>query len=363
MAGPSPFTAPIQRARCRIAYAAAHVVAATPDQVDWERTLAYRRHLWSLGLGVAEAMDTAQRGMGLDWGEARELMQRSLAEARSTGGAIVCGAATDQLGPPLCRPLSDIVDAYQEQCALIEEGGGQAVVMASRHLAASARDSDDYARVYGNVLSSRKRPVILHWLGGMFDPALAGYWGTTDLNVATEVCLSIIQEHELRVDGIKLSLLDADREVAFRRRLPAGVRMYTGDDFHYPALIRGDGDRHSDALLGILDAIAPAAAAALQAADQGDWERYEEILAPTVPLSRHIFTAPTFHYKAGIVCLAYLNGHQPELKLLQGLERARSIVHYAELFILADRAGLLVDPELAVARMQALLSASGVEGR
>jgi len=343
-----------------VAYAAAHVVAASIDEIDWELTLAYRRYLWSYGLGVAEAMDTAQRGTGLSWQGARELIQRSLAEARQTGGAIVCGAATDQLGEPLQRPLEEIVAAYQEQCALIEDAGGSAVIMASRHLAASARDRIDYLHVYGEVLGGLRRPAIIHWLGEMFDPQVAGYWGSRDLDEAADCCLDAIGASRGRADGIKLSLLDAGREVALRRRLPEGVRMFTGDDFNYPELIAGDGDSHSQALLGILDAIAPAAAAALHDLDEGDLETYHATLAPTVKLSRHIFQPPTFAYKAGIVFLAWLNGHQPEFRLLGGLERERSLDHYSELFRLADRAGLLADPELAVARMRAYLASHGV---
>ena len=342
--------------RCRTAFAAVHVVASSPDTINWDLTMAYRRHLWSYGVGVAEAMDTAQRGMGLEWPAARELMIRSLAEARATGGEIVCGAATDQLGEPLRRPLSEIIEAYQEQCSLIEDAGGRVVVMASRHLAASARGREEYEHVYGKVLAGLHRPAIVHWLGDMFDPALAGYWGTPDLSEAAEVCLAILSSNCEKVDGVKLSLLDAARERDLRSRLPAGVRMYTGDDFNYPELVRGDGTHHSHALLGILDAIAPAFSAALIAADSEDWDGYERILSPTVELSRHIFAPPTYHYKAGLVFLAWLNGHQPRFQLLGGLESARSIEHYGRLLVLADRAGLLADPELAAARMQSLIA-------
>jgi hypothetical protein len=360
LTGASVYRPPAGPARSRTAYAAAHVVAAAPDRIDWERTLAYRRHLWSYGLGVAEAMDTAQRGMGLTWEDARELMLRSLAEARQTGGVIVCGAATDQLGEPLRRPLVDIIGAYQEQCALIEDAGGRVVVMASRHLVASARTRMDYVDVYGEVLSRLRRPAIIHWLGDMFDPQLAGYWGARDLDQATECCLEVIAASRAKVDGVKLSLLDAGREVALRRRLPEGVRMYTGDDINYPELIAGDGDRYSHALLGILDAIAPAAATALHALDEGNLRGYHAVLAPTVALSRHIFEAPTVAYKAGIVFLAWLNGHQPEFRLVGGLEGARSPAHYSQLFKLADQARLLADPELAVARMRGYLATQKV---
>ena len=346
---------PRTKPQSRTAFAAAHVVASDPNTIDWDLTMAYRRHLWSYGLGVAEAMDTAQRGMGLEWPAARELMVRSLAEARAVGGEIVCGVATDQLGEPLRKPLEEIIEAYREQCSLIEDAGGRVVLMASRHLARSAKGREDYERSYGEVLTSLRRPAIIHWLGEMFDPALAGYWGTFDLSEATEVCLGIVNSHREKVDGVKLSLLDAERERDLRSRLPDGVRMYTGDDFNYPDLVRGDGVRHSHALLGILDAIAPAFSAALVAADTGDWDSYERILTPTVELSRHIFCAPTYQYKAGLVFLAWLNGHQPRFEMLGGMEAARSVEHYARLLVLADRAGLLVDAELADSRMRSLI--------
>jgi hypothetical protein len=353
----------------RVAYAAAHVVAdpladnnpTLDTRLDWEGTLAYRRHLWSLGLAVAEAMDTAQRGMGLDWTTTQELIRRSVAEARATEGATVaCGAGTDHLPPAPHRTLDEVEAAYAEQCAFVEGVGGRIILMASRALAACATGPDDYARVYGAILSQVAQPVILHWLGDMFDPALAGYWGSRDLDAATETCLRIIREHAAKIDGIKISLLDHTREIALRRRLPEGVRMYTGDDFNYPELIRGDERGHSDALLGIFDAIAPAASAALAALDAGDRDRYDAILAPTVPLSRHIFRAPTYYYKTGIVFMAFLNGHQAHFRMVGGQESARSIVHLAELFVLADRAGLLRDPDLATERMRCVLMLAGV---
>jgi hypothetical protein len=356
LVGRGPYPRPSVSARSRLAYAAAHVVAASGDAIDWDRTLAYRRHLWSYGLGVAEAMDTAQRGGALSWPQAAELIQRSAAEAGKAGGAIVAGAATDQLGPPLRRPITEIVAAYQEQCALVEQAGAGVVVMASRHLAASAQGPADYLSVYREVLGGLRRPAIIHWLGPMFDPQLEGYWGSANLDRATACCLDVIAESRAQVDGIKLSLLDAAREVAVRRRLPDGVRMYTGDDFNYPELIAGDGVHHSDALLGIIDGIAPVAAAALAALDQGDRRRFDEIMAPTVALSRHVFQDPTINYKAGLVFLAWLNGHQPEFRLLGGMEQERSSDHYAELFRLADQANLLANPELAVARMRSLLT-------
>jgi hypothetical protein len=351
----------------RVAYAAAHVVA-DPDchagmktQLDWDATLAYRQYLWSLGLSVAEAMDTAQRGMGLDWELTKELIRRSLAEARARGDVgIACGAGTDQLDLAAPITLDDVEAAYEEQSSFIEGEGGRVILMASRALAACAKTPDDYTRVYDRVLSQVSRPVILHWLGEMFDPALTGYWGHQHLDAAMEVCLEIIQRHTAKIDGIKLSLLDADREVVMRRRLPPGVRMYTGDDFNYARLILGDEQGYSHALLGIFDAIAPAASAALQALDEGDSVRYEQILAPTLPLSRHIFQPPTYYYKTGVVFLAYLNGHQSHFRMVGGLESARSMAHLAELFVLADQASLLRDPELATERMRAVLTTVGV---
>jgi hypothetical protein len=355
--------------RSRVAYAAAHVVAdalADADPlgdaaIDWDATLAYRRHLWSLGLGVAEAMDTAQRGMGLGWPVARELIQRSLAEARAVGGVIACGAGTDHLPPGESYKIGDIIRAYEYQVGWIEQNGGRVILMASRALARAARNADDYRSVYGAILRQVTRPVIIHWLGDMFDPQLAGYWGSSDLDAATDTCLSIIAEHHDKVDGVKISLLDAEREIAMRRRLPAGVRMYTGDDFNYDRLILGDARGHSDALLGIFDAIAPAASAALHALDAGDVSRYRTILAPTIPLSRHMFQRPTYAYKTGIVFLAYLNGQQTHFRMIGGAESWRSALHLAELFRLADCAGLLADPDLAADRVTRVLALAGVE--
>ncbi|HEX6289112.1 MAG TPA: dihydrodipicolinate synthase family protein [Herpetosiphonaceae bacterium] len=365
---PSTFRPPTQPLTSRIAYSAAHVVVdplANTDpigdsQIDWETTLAYRRYLWSLGLAVADAMDTAQRGMGLGWATAQELIRRSVAEARAVGGTIACGAGTDHLMPGPSVRLAEVEAAYEAQCSFVEGVGGRIILMASRALAACARGPEDYAQVYGRILSQVRQPVILHWLGDMFDPALAGYWGTRDLDAAMEHCLRIIDEHAAKIDGIKISLLDKDREIAMRRRLPARVRMYTGDDFNYAELIRGDTQGHSHALLGIFDAIAPAASAALQALDGGDLDSYEAILAPTVPLSRHIFQPPTYYYKTGVVFLAYLNGHQQHFRMLAGHESARSVVHLAELFMLADRAGILNDPDQATARMRRVLAVAGV---
>jgi hypothetical protein len=348
--------------RSRIAYAATHVVADALGAIDWERTLAFRRHIWGYGLGVAEAMDTAQRGMGLDWDASHELIRLSVAEARAAKGRIVCGANTDQLAPGSARDLRDIEVAYEEQCELIESLGGQVVVMASRELARIAGGPDDYVRVYDRVLSQLRRPAIVHWLGDMFDPALAGYWGQADADRAEEVCLVIIATHRDKVEGVKISLLDQQREIAMRKRLPEGVHMFTGDDFDYPTTIAGDGEHYSDALLGAFDLIAPAASAALLALDAGDLERFGKILGSTVDLSRHIFTAPTAYYKTGIVFMAYLNGHQDHFRMIGGLEDGRSVAHLAELFVLADKAGLLRDPELAGKRIRQVMALAGVAG-
>jgi predicted dehydrogenase len=369
---PVSWPVPAGPIRCRVAYAAAHVVCdplADRDPIaeaplDWEATLAYRCYLWSLGLAVAEAMDTAQRGMGLGWPVARELIRRSLAEARAVDGVIACGAGTDQLVPSQGVTLDAVERAYEEQVGYVEGQGGGVILMASRALARAARGPDDYARVYGTILRQVSRPVILHWLGDMFDPELAGYWGSRGVDAAMNTCLGIIREHRAKIDGIKVSLLDAEREIAMRACLPDGVRMYTGDDFNYPRLILGEGDdvpRHSDALLGIFDAIAPAASAALQALDRGDVAVYRGALEPTVPLARHIFRAPTYAYKTGIVFLAYLNGHQRHFRMIGGAESWRSVPHLAELFRLADAAGLLLDPDCAADRMRRVLALAGVE--
>jgi Protein of unknown function (DUF993) len=354
--------------RSRLAYAAVHVVAdpladvspMAPAAIDWETTLAFRRHVWTYGLGVAEAMDTAQRGMGLDWEAGKELIRRSLAEAKAVGGKIVCGAQTDHLTPGSARELRDVEAAYEEQCEFVEAHGGQVVMMASRDLARIARGREDYARVYERVLSQLERPALIHWLGDVFDPELAGYWGGGDLDAAMAVCLEIITANRDKVEGVKLSLLDQKREIAMRSRLPVGVRMFTGDDFDYPTTIAGDGECHSDALLGAFDLIAPAASAALLALDAGDTQQFTAILEPTVPLSRHVFGAPTFYYKTGIVFMAYLNGHQDHFRMVGGLESGRSAAHLAKLFVLADKAGLIRDPELAMYRIRLVMTMAGV---
>ncbi len=362
--GPRKFAKPA-RAFTRRALAAAHVVADPfsakepwlEPAIDWDATLAYRRHLWSWGLGLAEAMDTAQRGMGLDWKNSLELIGRTLDAAKDFKGAVVfSGAGTDHVAK---ADVAGVIAAYEQQCAAIEKLGGRLILMASRALAASARSPDDYARVYDRILGQVKEPVILHWLGEMFDPALEGYWGKKDHGAAMDVCLDVIRRNAARVDGIKISLLDKDKEIAMRRRLPQGVRMYTGDDFNFAELIEGDAEGYSDALLGIFDSIAPAAGAALGALAAGETAKYHEILAPTVPLSRHIFCAPTRFYKTGVVFMAWLNGHQAHFVMVGGQQSARHILHFAELFRLADAAGLLQDPPLACARMQQLLALNG----
>ena len=360
----------------RIAYSAAHVVSdplAAVDPwlqcaVDWDTTIDYRRHLWSLGLGVAEAMDTAQRGMGLDWPTSLELIRRTLDAAQDVPGSqVASGCGTDQLVLEDVTTVDQVIAAYEEQLEAIEKLGGKLIIMASRALARVATSPADYERVYDRILSQVKQPVVLHWLGDMFDPALLGYWGSADVEQAMNTALGIIQAHSQKVDGIKISLLDKDKEIAMRRRLPPGVRMYTGDDFNYAELIAGDGfgneivNGQSDALLGIFDAIAPAASAALTALAEGKLDTFHAILGPTVPLSRHIFMAPTRYYKTGLVFMAWLNGHQSHFSLIGGQQSTRSVQHLAELFRLSDEANLLEHPELAVNRMKILMSMHGVE--
>ena len=353
----------------RIALAAAHVVSdplAEQDpwldvKIDWDRTIAFRKHLWSLGLGVAEAMDTAQRGMGLDWVGAQELIRRSLDAMKDHPGAVMAsGAGTDHLTPGPDVTIDDVIRAYEEQCEAVEAMGGRIILMASRALAKAAKSPADYERVYARILSQVKQPVIIHWLGEMFDPALEGYWGNHDHMAAMGTALAVITAHADKVDGVKVSLLDDQKEISMRRRLPRGVRMYTGDDFNYAELIAGDEHGHSDALLGIFDPIAPAVGGALAALSRNDLSTFHDILAPTVPLSRHIFKAPTRFYKTGVVFMAWLNGHQDHFVMVGGQQSTRSIQHFSELFRLADKAGLLRDPEMAVARMKSLLAVHGV---
>lgn len=353
----------------RIAYSAAHVVAdplanndpwLTPA-IDWDTTLKFRHRMWDLGLGVAEAMDTAQRGMGLGWTEAQELIRRAQAEARTRDDALIAyGAGTDHLLPGPDVTIDQIIAAYEEQVGFVEAEGGRVILMASRALAAVAKSPDDYVRVYGRILSQVKQPVILHWLGEMFDPALEGYWGRADHLAAMDVCLDVIVAHADKVDGIKVSLLSAEKEIAMRRRLPASVKMYTGDDFNYAELIAGDSEGYSHALLGIFDAIAPAASAALAALGKGNNNEFFDLLEPTVPLSRHIFAAPTRFYKTGVVFLAYLNGLQDHFQMVGGQQSTRSVQHLSELFRLADKARVLSDPDLAVKRMKAVLDVNSV---
>jgi hypothetical protein len=369
LSAPRNFPERITRPLNRIALAAAHMVAdplaetdpwLTPA-IDWERTLAYRDYLWGLGLGVAEAMDTAQRGMGLDWAGALDLIGRSVRQAKATPGAVVfSGAGTDHLDPSAATSLDDVIGAYELQFEAIEALGGRIIMMASRALAKVAKGPDDYGTVYDRILSQASLPVIIHWLGDMFDPALAGYWGTADLDAAMDTAVDVINRNAAKVDGVKISLLDKDKEIAMRRRLDRAVKMYTGDDFNYAELIAGDDQGYSHALLGIFDAIAPAAAGALSALADDDLATFHDIFAPTVPLSRHIFRAPTRFYKTGVVFVAYLNGHQDHFTMVGGQESTRSTLHLAELFRLADQAGILRDPDQAAARMAAVMAVRGI---
>lgn len=375
-------TAPLTSRR---AYAAAHVIPevladntpGAPARLDWDATMAYRHELWSYGLGVADAMDTAQRGMGLDWDATQQLIKRTGVEAASvvassnaaTAGKTVrdlvsCGAGTDQLDmntlPSGEDGLKVVLNAYREQIAVVSEAGPKIILMSSRALARVANGPDDYLTVYSTLLQEVDQPVILHWLGTMFDPALAGYWGSDDVARATETFLSLIRDNADKVDGVKVSLLDASHETALRAALPEGVRLYTGDDFNYPELIQGDGNHHSDALLGIFAAIYPAASVALQHYDAGNAAKARDILDSTRELGKHIFSAPTFYYKTGIAFMSWLNGHQPGFQMVGGLHSGRSVCHLAKTFELADQAGLLKDPALAAFRMSDYLRINGV---
>lgn len=356
----------------RTAFAAAHVVSdpvaeRDPWQgrpaVDWENTLRFRHTLWDQGLGLAEAMDTAQRGMGVDWLTAKELIERTMVEAKAhpLNPRVACGAGTDQVAIDDLTTADALVAAYSEQMEAIEAAGGQIIIMASRAMAANGSGPEFYSEVYGKLIESAAEPIILHWLGDMFDPALKGYWGHDDLDAAADAVLMIIKAHAPKIDGIKISLLEQSREEAFRARLPEGVRLYTGDDFNYAALIEGDGTHYSHALLGIFAAIAPAASQGLEALAAGDTETFHALLGPTVPLSREIFKAPTQYYKAGIAFLAWLNGAQSHFIMPQGFQAGREITHYAEVFRLADAAGLLVEPDLATHRMKLLLNLHGID--
>lgn len=354
----------------RIAYAAAHVVIDPRHQgadwlnnprIDWDATLAYRHHLWQLGFNIAEAMDTAQRGMGVSWEIAKELIIRSLQEAQTVPGAdLAAGVGTDQLEAAHATTLEQVIAAYEEQMELVEQHNGKIILMASRALAKVAKTPQDYLAVYNRLLEQSQDKIILHWLGEMFDPALAGYWGSTDFAAAADTVLEIIANNVDKVEGIKISLLSKEKEVAFRKRLPSQVKMYTGDDFNYPELIAGEDGHYSHALLGIFDAIAPVAAAALNELTLGNSGEYYRLMNPTVALSREIFKAPTQYYKAGIVFLAWLNGHQSHFSMAGGMQAAREISHYAEIFRLADQAGLLQDPQLATRRMKNLLTIYGL---
>jgi Protein of unknown function (DUF993) len=370
LAPPRTFPAKLEGTLNRVAFSAAHVVAnplADVDPwltaaVDWDKTIAFREHVWDLGLGIAEAMDTAQRGMGLDWPTSLELITRSVRAAKARNALVFSGAGTDHLAVENAPTIDDVTSAYEEQVGAVEKVGGRIILMASRALARLGRNADDYAKVYHRILSQVREPVIIHWLGDMFDPALTGYWGTNDLDKAMETALAIINANAAKVDGVKISLLDKQREIDMRRRLARGVKMYTGDDFNYAELIAGDDKGYSHALLGIFDAIAPAASYALSRLSAGDESGFHDVLGPTVPLSRHIFKAPTRFYKTGVVFMAYLNGHQDHFTMVGGQESARSTVHLAELFRLADQAGLLANPEMATRRMKAVLATRGFEG-
>lgn len=380
------FTRPSKPLTSRKVYAAAHVVPlmsadntpGAPAQLDWEATLAYRHELWSYGLGVADAMDTAQRGMGLDYAATKELIRRSASEAasvleaktypalegRTVRDLIACGAGTDQVDPAVVAPgesgLNEVREAYLEQLQVVQDSGAKVILMASRALAKVAISADDYLKLYTELLTAAEEPVVLHWLGPMFDPALAGYWGSDDVAQATDTFLTLIRQNAAKVDGVKVSLLDAEHEKQLRAELPDGVRLYTGDDFNYPELIHGDEQSYSDALLGIFAAIYPAASTALQAYDAGDAERGRAILDSTRELGKHIFSAPTLYYKTGIAFLSWLNGHQSGFQLVGGLHSGRSLAHLAHTLVLADRAGLLRDPDLAAERMHHLLKTGGL---
>jgi hypothetical protein len=366
LVGTSIVPAPLGPNPSRVLYSAAHVVAdpftandpTGPATIDWERTLAFRRYLADLGLGIAEAMDTAQRGMGLDWPGALELIRRTRSELPDALVANGCG--TDHLDPADARTVDDVRRAYLEQVEAIQSIGGRLILMASRALVRVAAGPDDYVRVYRDVLAACDRPVILHWLGEMFDPALAGYWGTDAFEPALDTVIAVIEENAAKVDGIKISLLDKDKEIVARRRLPAGVRMYTGDDFNYPELIEGDAEGYSHALLGIFDPLAAAATQAVHRLGVGDTAGFRATLDPTVPLARHVFRAPTQFYKTGVVFLAWLNGFQDHFVMLGGAQAARPLPYFSEAFRLADACGVLRDPELAVARMKRLLALYGV---
>lgn len=361
------FAKPKAPLKSRVAYAAAHVVPRImaenvpghPADIDWDATLAFRRHLWSWGLGVADAMDTAQRNMGLDWQATTELIQRSALEAASVDGALVVGINTDHIPDPMIS-LDGVIAAYLEQLDVAEAAGAGIVLMASRHLARAADSAADYERVYREVLSRANTPVILHWLGEAFDADLAGYFGSSDIPTASVTVNRIIEENIGAIRGVKMSLLNVDAEIAVRSRLPKGATLFTGDDFNYVGLIRGDGVLHSDALLGAFAAMAPNASAAIQALDSNHVKEYERILAPTEILARQIFSTPTPYYKTGIAFLAWLNGHQQSFQMIGGLHSARSLPHLSEIIRLANAAHALEKPDLAATRWGMMLSLNGV---
>jgi hypothetical protein len=368
LAAAPTFQKPAGALSSRVAYAAAHVVPKAfadntpgePAEIDWDATLAFRHHVWSWGLGVADAMDTAQRNMGLDAAATRELIERSAAEAASVGGKVVVGVNTDHVDEAVIS-LDEIIDAYKQQLHHAEDAGAGAVLMASRHLARAAQSADDYRRVYREVLGAAGGPVVLHWLGTAFDPSLAGYFGSDDTEVASQTLLQVIEYNRDKVSGVKMSLLDADAEISVRRRLPDSARMFTGDDFHYVGLIEGDEQGHSDALLGAFAALAPNASAAIQALDADDADEYRRILEPTEALSRQVFAAPTYYYKTGVAFLSWLNGHQAAFQMVGGLHAARSLPHLSRIVELANASGALERPELAAERWHALLEINGIE--
>jgi hypothetical protein len=375
------YTKPTHGLRSRVAYAAAHVVPVAwadntpgrPAEVDWDSTLAFRRAVYSWGLGVADAMDTAQRNMGLDAAATRELITRSAQVAREEGGSVVVGVNTDHIESESIS-IDQVIDAYKQQLHFTEEQGADPVLMASRHLARVAESADDYRRAYREVLRSATTPVVLHWLGTAFDPSLEGYFGSPDWREAASVLLDVIAENPGKVSGVKMSLLNAESEISVRERLPKGVRMFTGDDFNYVDLIGGDstarssqapgegGQRgHSDALLGAFAAITPVASAAIQALDAGDAQGYLRILGPSEELSRQVFAAPTFYYKTGVAFLSWLNGHQPAFQMVAGLHSARSLPHLSRIVELANSSLALEDPERARERWHGMLRLNGVD--
>jgi hypothetical protein len=275
------------------------------------------------------------------------------------GGDLVVGVNTDHLAEEHLT-LDQVVAAYLTQLEVAEEAGAGVVLMASRHLAAAAESAADYERVYREVLARAGSPVVLHWLGEAFDARLRGYFGSTDSAEASRTVLRIMGDNADRVRGIKMSLLNAQSEIDVRRELPEGATLFTGDDFNYVSLIEGDEFGHSDALLGAFAAVAPSASAAISALDEGNVERYREILAPTEALSRQIFAAPTQYYKTGVAFMSWLNGHQKSFSMVGGLHSGRSLVHLSEIVRLANVANALEQPELALERWHGMLAGNGI---